>query len=73
LCKARIDFRLPQALSSLTVSIQKLLEEAQKESVMDKYDSPIDLIRGGHAFADADYGGRGPQSRPGQQVEIPNG
>ncbi|SRR5258708_5260457 len=42
------------------------------ESVMDKYDSPIDLIRGGHAFADTDYGPRGPQALPGLQVEIPN-
>jgi hypothetical protein len=42
------------------------------ESVMDKDDSPIDLIRGGHAFANADYGPRGPQSTPGAQIGIPS-
>jgi len=42
------------------------------ESVMDKDDSPIDLIRGGHAFAAADYGPRGPQSAPGAQIKIPS-
>jgi indolepyruvate decarboxylase len=40
--------------------------------VMDKYDSPVDLIRGGHAFADTDYGPRGPQSIPGAQIEVPS-
>jgi indolepyruvate decarboxylase len=42
------------------------------ESVMDKDDSPIDLIRGGHAFAATDYGPRGPQSAPGAQLQIPS-
>jgi indolepyruvate decarboxylase len=42
------------------------------ESVMDKDDSPVDLILGGHAFADTDYGPRGPQSVPGAQIEVPN-
>jgi indolepyruvate decarboxylase len=56
--------------------LQKVLEAPHKsfvfvESVMDKYDSPIDLIKAGHAFADTDYGPRGPQSLPGLQVEIP--
>jgi indolepyruvate decarboxylase len=41
------------------------------EAVLDKYDSPIDLIRGGHAFAETDYGPRGPQSRPGAQIALP--
>lgn len=41
------------------------------EAIMDKYDSPIDLIRGGHAFAETDYGPRGPQSRPGAQISLP--
>ncbi len=40
------------------------------EAVMDKYDSPVDLIRGGHAFADMDYGPRGPQSAPDAQITI---
>jgi indolepyruvate decarboxylase len=42
------------------------------ESVMSKYDAPVDLIRGGHAFADSDYGPRGPQFAPGAQLEIPS-
>jgi indolepyruvate decarboxylase len=42
------------------------------ESVMDKYDAPIDLIRGGHAFANSDYGPRGPQFAPDAQLQIPN-
>jgi len=28
------------------------------ECVMDKFDAPIDLILGGHAIADTDYGAR---------------
>jgi indolepyruvate decarboxylase len=59
-----------------TEDLQTVLRAPHKgfvlvESVMDKYDSPVDLIRGGHAFADTDYGPRGPQSLPGLQVEIP--
>jgi indolepyruvate decarboxylase len=41
------------------------------ESVLDKYDSPTTLILGGHAFADTDYGPRGPQTVPGSQIELP--
>ncbi len=40
------------------------------EAILDKYDSPVDLIRGGHAFADTDYGPRGPQSRSGAQIAL---
>jgi indolepyruvate decarboxylase len=40
------------------------------EAILDKYDSPIDLIRGGHAFAETDYGPRGPQSRPDAQIPL---
>ncbi|MGB9195929.1 MAG: thiamine pyrophosphate-binding protein [Terriglobales bacterium] len=43
------------------------------ESVLDKYDSPSTLILGGHAFADTDYGPRGPQTVPGSQIELPAG
>src|SRR5262249_583464 len=32
------------------------------ECAMDKYDAPLDLILGGHAIADTDYGARGPQT-----------
>jgi len=42
------------------------------EAILDKYDSPIDLIRAGHAFAETDYGPRGPQSRQGSQIPLPN-
>jgi indolepyruvate decarboxylase len=42
------------------------------ESVMDKYDAPVELIRGGHAVADSDYGPRGPQFAPDAQLQIPN-
>jgi indolepyruvate decarboxylase len=41
------------------------------ECVMDKLDAPIDLILGGHAIADTDYGARGPQSRKGSQIPLP--
>lgn len=41
------------------------------ESVMDKYDAPIDLIAGGHALADSDYGPHGPQSAENAQIPLP--
>jgi len=41
------------------------------ESVMDKYDAPIDLIVGGHALADSDYGVPGPQSVENAQIPFP--
>src|SRR5262249_54284193 len=41
------------------------------ESVMDKYDGPIDLIVGGHALADSDYGVPGPQAAPNSQIPLP--
>jgi indolepyruvate decarboxylase len=43
------------------------------ECVMDKYDAPIDLILGGHAIADTDYGARGPQSGVNAQIPLPAG
>jgi indolepyruvate decarboxylase len=42
------------------------------ESVMDKYDAPIDLIVGGHALADSDYGVPGPQSAANAQIPLPH-
>jgi indolepyruvate decarboxylase len=42
------------------------------ESVMDKYDAPIDLIVGGHALADSDYGVPGPQSAANAQIPLPS-
>src|SRR5215468_5296079 len=41
------------------------------EAVMDKYDAPIDLIVGGHALADSDYGVPGPQSAVNAQIPLP--
>jgi indolepyruvate decarboxylase len=41
------------------------------EAVMDPDDSPIDLIRAGHAIANSDYGPRGPQSEPNAQIPVP--
>jgi indolepyruvate decarboxylase len=41
------------------------------ECVMDKYDAPIDLIVGGHALADSDYGVPGPQSTVNAQIPLP--
>jgi len=41
------------------------------ESVMDKYDAPIDLIVGGHALADSDYGVPGPQLAANAQIPFP--
>jgi indolepyruvate decarboxylase len=41
------------------------------ECVMDKYDAPIDLILGGHAIAQTDYGARGPQSAVDAQIPLP--
>jgi hypothetical protein len=38
---------------------------------MDKYDAPIDLILGGHAIADTEYGPRGPQSAVNAQIPLP--
>jgi indolepyruvate decarboxylase len=43
------------------------------ECVMDKYDAPHDLILGGHAIADTDYGARGPQSAGDAQIPLPAG
>jgi len=41
------------------------------ECVMDKLDAPIDLILGGHAIADTDYGARGPQTARDAQIPLP--
>jgi indolepyruvate decarboxylase len=41
------------------------------EAVMDKYDAPVDLIVGGHALANSDYGVPGPQSAANAQIPLP--
>jgi indolepyruvate decarboxylase len=56
--------------------LQKILDSPHTgmvfvESVMDKYDAPIDLIVGGHALADSDYGVPGPQSAANSQIPLP--
>ena len=56
--------------------LQKVLDSPHSgmvfvESVMDKYDAPIDLIIGGHALADSDYGVPGPQSAANSQIPLP--
>lgn len=56
--------------------LQKVLDSPHShmvfvESVMDKYDAPIDLIVGGHALADSDYGVPGPQSAANSQIPMP--
>ena len=60
-----------------TEDLRRVLQTSHKglvlvESVMDKNDSPVELILAGHAFADTDYGPRGPQSVPGAQIELPS-
>ena len=56
--------------------LQKILDAPHSvmvfvECVMDKYDAPIDLILGGHAIADTDYGPRGPHSAANAQIPLP--
>ena len=56
--------------------LQKVLESPHSamvfvECVMDKYDAPLDLILGGHAIADTDYGARGPQRAVSAQIPLP--
>jgi indolepyruvate decarboxylase len=43
------------------------------EAVMDAVDVPAEILRGGRALANQDYGSRGPQSRPGAQLSAPPG
>jgi len=61
---------------STSNELQKVLEAPHPgmvfvEAVMGKYDAPIDLIVGGHALADSDYGIPGPQAVPNSQIPIP--
>jgi indolepyruvate decarboxylase len=57
--------------------LQKVLDAPHSgmvfvECVMDKYDAPLDLILGGHAIADTDYGARGPQTGVNAQIPLPS-
>lgn len=56
--------------------LQKVLDSPHAgmvfvEAVMEKYDAPIDLITGGHALADSDYGVSGLQSVANSQIQLP--
>ena len=56
--------------------LQKVLDSPHSgmvfvESVMDKYDAPIDLIVGGHALADSEYGVPGHQAAANSQIALP--
>jgi indolepyruvate decarboxylase len=55
---------------------QRVLDSPHKglvfvEALMDKDDSPETLIRGGHAFADSDFGPTGPQFVPDANIPLP--
>ena len=57
--------------------LQRVLDAPHKglvfvEALMDKDDSPESLIRGGHAFADSDFGPTGPQFVPDANIALPN-
>jgi indolepyruvate decarboxylase len=56
--------------------LQRVLDSPHKglvfvEALMDKDDSPETLIRGGHAFADSDFGPTGPQFVPDANLPLP--
>ena len=58
------------------MELQKVLDSPHSgmvfvEAVMDKYDAPVELILGGHAIADTDYGTPGPQSALNAQIPLP--
>lgn len=55
---------------------QRVLDAPHKglvfvEALMDKDDSPSTLIRGGHAFADSDFGPTGPQFLRDANIQLP--
>jgi len=61
---------------STSNELQKVMDSPHSamvfvECVMDKYDAPVDLIVGGHAIAETDYGPRGPQSAADAQIPLP--
>jgi indolepyruvate decarboxylase len=56
--------------------LQRVLDAPHKglvfvEALMDKDDSPVSLIRGGHAFADSDFGPTGPQFVKNANIPLP--
>jgi indolepyruvate decarboxylase len=71
-----LDKKAESYIIQTSNELQKVLESPHSdmvfvESVMDKYDAPIDLIVGGHALADSDYGVPGPQAVPNSQITLP--
>jgi indolepyruvate decarboxylase len=70
------DKRAETYVVATSNELQKVLDSPHSamvfvECVMDKFDAPIDLILGGHAIADADYGARGPQTAVNAQIALP--
>jgi indolepyruvate decarboxylase len=70
------DNKAETCIVTTSNELQKVLDSPHSamvfvECVMDKYDAPIDLIVGGHAIADTDYGARGPQSAANAQIPLP--
>ena len=70
------DKKAETHLVTTSNELQKVLDSPHTtmvfvECVMDKYDAPFDLILGGHAIADTDYGARGPQSAANAQIPMP--
>jgi indolepyruvate decarboxylase len=70
------DKKVETHVVTTSSELQKVLDSPHStmvfvECVMDKYDAPHDLILGGHAIADTDYGARGPQSAVNAQIPMP--
>jgi indolepyruvate decarboxylase len=70
------DKKVETRIVTTSCELQKVLDSTYSsmvfvECVMDKYDAPYDLILGGHAIADTDYGARGPQSAADAQIPFP--
>ena len=70
------DTKVESRVVTTSCELQKVLDSRHSsmvfvECVMDKYDAPYDLILGGHAIADTDYGARGPQSAANSQISFP--
>jgi indolepyruvate decarboxylase len=70
------DRKAEAYLVTTSNELKKVLDSSHSamvfvECVMDKYDAPIDLILGGHAIAETDYGARGPQTAADAQIPLP--
>src|SRR5262245_13114180 len=70
------DLKAESYLVHTSNELQEVLDSPHSnlvfvECVMDKYDAPLELIIGGHAIADTDYGARGPQTAVNAQIPLP--